>query len=279
MKGLNQMARNKISHLEISHLRGGRAEYPAGASLGPRRMVDYELVWIMRGNVRYQRNSSLFEAPPGSIILSRPGVQERYIWDTQDITHHAFFHFELKSIPVAFGRPANWPVLKAMPDGDIIRPLFEMLVIALESSPGPSVTWNKLAETIVAAFIAGPMQCQPATMVTLPPPVRLAMEWAKQALAMDARQRIRLQDMARAALVDPKHLCRLFRKAGCNGPMRSVLELRLHRAKSLLERTDFKVARIADICGFANAYHFSRRFTDQFGMPPRVARYRGVKRG
>ncbi|NNM88925.1 MAG: AraC family transcriptional regulator [Phycisphaerae bacterium] len=273
------MVRNKFNHLEISVLRGGRAEYPAGASLGPRRMVDYELVWIMRGNVRYQHNSSLFEAPPGSIILSRPGVQERYIWDAQGITNHAFFHFELKNIPDAFGRPASWPVLKAMPDGDIIRPLFEMLAMALESSQIPSVTWIKLAETIVAAFIAGPVQCQPAAMVALPHPVRLAMEWAKQALAADGRQRIRLEDMARAALVDPKHLCRLFRKAGCQGPMHTVLELRLHRAKNLLERTDFKLACIADICGFANAYHFSRRFTDHFGMSPRAARYRGVKRG
>ena len=267
------MANNRGNGLEISHVHGGRAEYPAGASLGPRRMADYELVWIMRGNVRYQHNHMVLEAPPGSIILSRPGVQERYVWDTQGITHHAYFHFDFKTIPSVFGPPTGWPVMKAMPDGDIIRPLFEMLVMALESSPSPPITWIKLAETIVAAFIAGPVQHQLAAMVKLPPPVRLAMEWAKQALAVDGRRRIRLQDMAQAGLVDPKHLCRLFRQAGCHGPMRTVLELRLHRAKSLLERTDFKVARIADICGFANAYHFSRRFTDHFGLCPRAARH------
>ena len=273
------MASNRVNVLEISGLHGGRAEYPAGASLGPRRMTDYELVWIMRGNVRYQHNHTVLDAPPGSIILSRPGVQEHYVWDPQGITHHAYFHFEFRSIPAAFGPPAGWPVMQAMPDGDIIRPLFETLVVALESSRSPSITWIKLAETIVAAFIAGPVQRQSGAMVQLPPPVRLAMEWAKQALELDGRRRIRLQDMAQAALVDPKHLCRLFRQAGCNGPMHSVLELRLHRAKSLLERTDFKVARIADFCGFANAYHFSRSFSGLFGVSPRAVRNRVARRG
>lgn len=276
--GLNLMERNNNNRLEISHLYGGIAEYPAGASLGPRRMVDYELVWIMRGNVRYQYNNSTFEAPPGSIILSRPDVRERYEWDTQGITRHCYFHFGFKTIPSAFGPPSRWPVIQTMPDDDIVRPLFETLAIALERSRSPSITWLKLAETIVCALIVGPLQRQPVAMVGLPPPVRLAIDWATQALTVDCRQRIRLQDMARAGMVTPKHLCRLFRQAGCNGPMHTVLDLRLHRARSLLERTDFKLARIADICGFANAYHLSRRFTNRFGMPPRAARYRAAER-
>jgi AraC family transcriptional regulator len=48
--------------------------------------------------------------------------------------------------------------------------------------------------------------------------------------------------------------------------------LRLARAATLLVRSNLSVAAVAHACGFANPYHFARRFHRRYGQPP--GRYR-----
>jgi AraC-like DNA-binding protein len=45
----------------------------------------------------------------------------------------------------------------------------------------------------------------------------------------------------------------------------------------LLTRTDMTIGSIAAVCGFADLYHFSHRFTGLYGVPP--SDYRRVGSG
>jgi transcriptional regulator GlxA family with amidase domain len=47
---------------------------------------------------------------------------------------------------------------------------------------------------------------------------------------------------------------------------------RLDRAATLLVRSNFSVQEIAELCGFASAFHFSRRFKEAYGQSPRELR-------
>ena len=73
--------------------------------------------------------------------------------------------------------------------------------------------------------------------------------------------------------VSPGHLFRIFRtEYGCS-PARALEIIRLARAAILLQRSNATLAEIAHRCGFANPYHFSRRFAAVYGLPP--GRFRG----
>ncbi|MGK0271771.1 MAG: transcriptional regulator GlxA family with amidase domain [Cocleimonas sp.] len=52
------------------------------------------------------------------------------------------------------------------------------------------------------------------------------------------------------------------------------LALRLRNAKRLLLQTEVSIADISVACGFSSAPHFSKRYTDMFGLPPRDERRR-----
>jgi AraC family transcriptional regulator len=56
------------------------------------------------------------------------------------------------------------------------------------------------------------------------------------------------------------------------GPVAAFELVRLARAATLLARSNLSVAAVAEACGFANPYHFSRRFRGTYGQPP--GRYR-----
>jgi AraC-like DNA-binding protein len=68
------------------------------------------------------------------------------------------------------------------------------------------------------------------------------------------------------------HFIRMFRRVvGCT-PARHVQERRVHHAAELLARTSLTIDEIAERCGFANRFHFSRVFAQRMVEPP--GRYR-----
>jgi len=89
-------------------------------------------------------------------------------------------------------------------------------------------------------------------------------------------------ELAAVAGVTRAHLGRLCRAAfGCS-PQELLRGLRLDRAALLLARTDLRIATIAERCGFACPYHFSRSFRARAGCAPRAYRERlraGGERG
>lgn len=78
--------------------------------------------------------------------------------------------------------------------------------------------------------------------------------------------------LAEIARTSESRFIRRFRDATGRTPGRYVQDRRLRRASDLLVSTDRGIEEIAQSCGFANRYHFTRVFSQRMGCPP--ARYR-----
>ncbi len=79
-------------------------------------------------------------------------------------------------------------------------------------------------------------------------------------------------ELARQALLSTRQLERLFRKYLNRTPTRYYLELRLNRARSLLNQTAMSVLDVALACGFVSASHFSKCYREYFDRTPREER-------
>lgn len=91
---------------------------------------------------------------------------------------------------------------------------------------------------------------------------------AVEFMEANIREPIRLAELAGFVGVSPRQLQRLFqRHLGCT-PRHYYLQLRLHRARELLQQTHLDLAAIAELTGFATASQLSRSFRDHFGHPP-----------
>ena len=87
-------------------------------------------------------------------------------------------------------------------------------------------------------------------------------------------------DLAARACLHPGSLNRAFHSAYGAPPMRFLRDLRLARARRLLESTDKTLDTIAALCGFEDTAYFSRAFRARYGLPPGSHRRRlklGVK--
>ncbi len=245
------------------------ATYLPGATFGPRHMHDWEFVWLIEGDAQYQWNSVNAPAPEGSIVLCRPGGTDLFRWDPSRRTRHAYFHFDIDSIPGNWPPVATWPFVRQPREGDIMRSLFRYLLTPMKRQ---SVPWQLAVMQILAAFVFDDFNSGDVPRESLPPAVDRALRHIQDRLDQDAASAISLAQLAAAAEVTPEHLCRLFRSSTGNSPSATVRMARLDRALVLLARSNYRIGEIAAMCGFESQFHFSRRFSQAFGSSPREMR-------
>lgn len=246
------------------------AIYPPGATFGPRRMRDYEFVWIIEGDAQYHRDDQTWAAPAGSIVLCRPDATDAFTWDQKRQTRHAYFHFDVDAIPSDWPPREAWPVVVQPVAGDILLALFQHVLTHSERAD------TELTHHVVAAMLRAMITDQRTTaepVSELPPdPVERAIGHIYRTFESNPAAELTLDDLAEAACVTPEHLCRVFQKAIDRSPMECVRLARLDRAAVLLSRSNYGVGQIAEMCGFASQFHFARRFKEAFDLTPTALR-------
>jgi transcriptional regulator GlxA family with amidase domain len=121
-------------------------------------------------------------------------------------------------------------------------------------------------------LLLGPLSREQDVPASYPEPAQRALAHIGRTLRANPAAKIALADLAAAALVSDKHLCRLFAQTLGTSPMDAVMAYRLYQAAQLLVRTDLKLDAVARHGGFATPFHFSRRFKEFYGQPPSLYR-------
>ncbi|WP_137821444.1 GlxA family transcriptional regulator [Pseudomonas sp. D(2018)] len=99
---------------------------------------------------------------------------------------------------------------------------------------------------------------------TLPKTLKLALEL----MHSNIEDPIEIEEIVRYVGISRRHLERLFRRYVQATPPRYYLELRLTRARQLLQQTNKSLIEIAVASGFVTLSHFQRCFRAMFDMPP-----------
>jgi AraC family transcriptional regulator len=81
-----------------------------------------------------------------------------------------------------------------------------------------------------------------------------------------------VEELASHLRISPSYFARSFRSSVGLAPHAYVMRRRLLRAQELLASTDLPLIDIALATGFADQSHFSRRFHQMTGVPPRTFR-------
>ncbi|PZF83544.1 hypothetical protein C1I92_12275 [Jiangella anatolica] len=249
------------------------ADYPPGSTFGPRDARTYEFVWLLSGSATWRWDDLQVPLTPGTLLLVRPGMRDAFRWDPRRPTRHAYVHFTLAGPPFD---DAAWPVVRELggrpdPMGALCQYL---LWLGAACPPG----WHdRAAETLrllVLTFLAPP--AEPAGSGAgdggLPAPVVAAMSAVRTAWADGVARPVPLERLAAAAGVSVSTLCRAFRRRFGVGPVAALERLRLARSEPLLWMSNLSLQAIAVQCGFADAYHFSRRFRAVYGVAPSAFR-------
>ncbi|MFD2613602.1 AraC family transcriptional regulator [Paenibacillus gansuensis] len=87
---------------------------------------------------------------------------------------------------------------------------------------------------------------------------------------------ITLEEAAASIYFSPRHLGRVFKAITGQTVVEYLTEIRLNRAKQLLESSDDSLEQIAQECGIANGSYLSTLFKKYYGISPNQHRKTGI---
>lgn len=253
----------------VNRSRPAIATYPPGATLGPRTLRDFELVWVTTGSADWSWIDGGVELvlEPGMLLLTRPGMLEEFRWGRREPARHGYVHFDLEPRPDTTG----WPLVRSAVAPGPIAGLLDYLLWLAEK---PVRDWLEHVEetvgTLLRIFLSAPLPDahepveHPAVAAALD---HVRAEWGRQL------RPIALGELAATANASKEHLARLFRQHYGTGMIGALELIRLDHAETLLTRTNSSVAEVASSCGFGDPLHFSKRFRAAFGASPRAYRH------
>ena len=264
------------SRLKLGYLYSGVTLYQPGEVLDgrfPRLMKDFEGVLIIEGHPVFETQYGKCSLKPGSIVLSRPGLNETCRWDANNQTHHAYFHFSIEEIPVDWPDPADWPYCQTHPL-PVLEEMFHYIVdqatqqVDWPAQNRPGASENRLLENFLDIFLS-PLQTAEAPLLPeFSEPVRRAVKYIRERFEDAVFKPVTLKDLSSAANVSSTHLCRVFNKELSLSPMRVCRLMQFQLSISMLARSNRTIQEIATRCGFPDQFYFSRSFTRTFGRSP-----------
>lgn len=272
-----------LSRVNIGVRRGpvyfGDVVYKPGGECGPRVQRDYQLVILRSGSLDLELNGRPVSVPPGAAILLRPGHHEHFRFAKHTETHHAWCAVAPGAVPAKLRQLFSLPAGK-YPDpvhfGPDMQRLLELGFNGAEISGADSSGEDAELAYYLALGLAILCEAarQPRGRKPGPPHAEKSVTRACEFIRQELARPLTLPEIARAAGVSRQHLLKLFRDRQLGTPMEMLYRTRLETAAGLLTHTGLAIAEIADRTGFANAFHFSRKFKEVHGLSPRAWRSR-----
>lgn len=256
------------------------ADYPAGGSFGPRELFDDEFIWLLRGSAVWTvqegrgKPGERILLRPGMLALSRLGTVDHLQWDPDTISTHAYAHFTVANTE-RLGPRQSWPRTRDISAAPVLGGLTAYL-LELAGLPGEQADrrTDELLALLLDLFVTGPFGSSP--LAGLPDALITIIDATRSTWIADGMRIVPVDELAASANISPGHVFRLFREHYGVGPARALELARLVRAATWLQRSNSTLAEIAARAGFANAYHFSRRFAGAYGIAPGAFRRRGA---
>lgn len=241
-----------------------------------------ELALVFSGEGRYRIDDVCYDVTEGDLIILNPGLKHQALVCAPDNPTTEFFvGFSDVQFP---GLPANHLPL---PDGkmilhttgDLHQKLFRLCTsMSAENDicrPGRYIMLKSyLMQMLILLFRE---QCEPVEIKT-----GCSFDSVNKGYVVEQivnyfedhyAEKISLDQIAENMYLSPFYISRIFKSETGDTPIRHLINIRLERAKELLENGDGgSIQEIAALVGYDDAYHFSKLFKKKYGISPSQVR-------
>ena len=254
--------------MDLSHHISGFYRNVAVPATSRRNPGDHLLIWVLEGSMDAVVGGRRIRADAGDLVSFPPRVAHEYDADRTTDWSWLWVHYG--------GELAAEVTAALMGDRDVVpfghppavRAAFSGLVVATATEGRPSPL--RPADARLVALL-GLMLQHVARDERVPRDDRdleLVLAWISEHLA----DPVDLHILVARSGYSAAQLTRLFRARTGLTPMAYVTQARMTQAAWMLAETRATIAEVARSVGYADQFHFSRRFRDVRGIAPSTYR-------
>lgn len=233
-----------------------------------RRLRAWTFVYITAGGGVYEsERSGALPVEAGDVFVIFPGVWHRYRPDPERGWDEYWVEGEGPLLEMALGKAdltAAAPVLRVGHDEALLRAFHETMEAIQEEAPGFQAIIGMQCLVLVARLASLMQSARERGASNGERIVRQAILLMRENLGMA----VRWEEVARRTGVSYSSFRRIFRKVTGRAPGDYFIEMKMNRARQLLEIPSNTVQEIAAQLGFESVSHFSTQFKERTGVSP-----------
>lgn len=236
-----------------------------GHSYGPVLRSGYLIHYVLEGNGYFQVQGKTYRLGEGDAFLICPDELIYYEADKKHPWTYTWIGFQGVKIREYLERTSllATPVFHYGQD-DRIRLCHEKMFEANQLPANRDLIMN----SILYEYLFLLVRKFPREHVSSSEKQTVYVEEALRCIEARYTQELSIQSIADELGLDRSYLHRLFKAATGSSPQEYLLDLRIRKACSLLEKTDLSVAIIALSVGYEDTLYFSRLFKRKKGVSP-----------
>ena len=229
----------------------------------------WAISFVRDGSVETLTRGARSRAECGTVMVHPPALPYAEYAETPGTHEWIVFECDVRPGLALFQLYPAAPTV-ALAEPTAFSALFDLLLHAWEGHPSAlrDARVSALTLQILAVILE---DWQGAGSPPRPPALMTAQDRFSGLivyLSQHLDRKLGRDDIAAFAHLQPNHLDRVFRRAYGVSPMQMLRDLRLQRARHLLESSDQTVAAVAALCGFEEAGYFTRVFRRIVGQTP-----------
>jgi len=238
-----------------------------------RRFSDFDAWLVVHGSGHGSINDERADVQPGSLLVLRPGDEVTMDQDPRDRLSVLAVHFAFRDARTG---EAVEPEPRWLPDRNTLlpqlAPVVDLMRRLVRLSRDPHPLRRLEADGAMLALLAEIYRQQATAVGQRIPMIDSRLQDVIEAVAANPARRFGLAEAAGIADLPAVRFSRLFKRLVGVTFRQFVVQVRLERAKTLLEETTMSVSQIARALGYPDAFTFSRQFRDHYGQPPSALR-------
>ena len=248
------------------------------------RSHDYaELAFVLSGEGKYRLDDKIYPVQEGDLVVINPGVRHQAIFCPEAEVPATEFFVGFSDIRIT-GCQANFmpcPEGKHIlhTEGELRQRLMKLCAsMEAENAVRRQGRYFMLKSYLIQILLLVIReQCEPMER-----PKGCDFESANKKYVVEQilnyveehySEKISLDQIAENMYLSPFYVSRIFKSETGNAPIRHLINIRLEKAKELLEGGyQGSIQEVAAQVGYDDAYHFSKLFKKRFGISPSQVR-------
>ncbi len=203
----------------------------------------------------------------GAWLLARAGV----LTNCRATVHWPYVHLFAQSFPEVIVSSNVFEVDRQRLTCASGNAAYDMLVHRIGQMHGQDMVWSMLGSASLER-VRGPKEPQRVPVVSKLGGGQPKLKEAVALMQSNIEEPLATDDIAQLVGVSRRQLERLFKQHLDSLPSRYYTELRLNRARQLLQQSSQSILQVGLGCGFSSGGHFSSAYRARFGVTPREQR-------
>ncbi|WP_162463280.1 helix-turn-helix transcriptional regulator [Paenibacillus psychroresistens] len=242
-----------------------------------RTLPYYVMSYHKKGSAKLRVGNQIHTITPGTVIYIPPNVEHDHYKDSHEETEFLWWHFTFQIVNVMdVMKLFQIPIAFRLHNSEYFEQVFEQFITSTSRSSSLPSSILKQAKALELLYIILDSALGKRDHISFNTQSLSFLDLLSR-IVQHPEEQISLQSLSEEMHMHPTYICNRFKELFGKSPMQVQREIKMQKAKKLLESSEMTITELSQALGFSEVQNFTRLFKTYVGVSPTQYRNLNIK--